>query len=681
MADKITPKVLTSGFASIDALNTNFADIATELNNKVLYRDTTEPNQMDVSLDMNSERIINLSAPQLNTDAARLQDVLAGVVTTDTALPSPTAQDGKYLGASGGAFVFQDTSNLDWKQAGTGAATRKLETKIREAVSLKDFGAVGDGIADDTVAIQAALDFAEANDKALFAPEGKYKTTAQLDYTVTSTDEDTANGLVLFGAGMGKTVFLPKFSSAAFVFVQSTSPFFAKNCRFAEFTILGETITGTFASQVGIRMKGCWWTSFESVRIIKLNGTALLIGDDTATDPDTTANLGVYLTSCEFDENVGGILNPVNNNAPFLLLSNCGIRNNSQFGIIANSSYTEIRGGSISFNGILDASNASGGIIFEEKLGTTFSVGFRAKGLLIEGVELDTNYPFQVDAQRGDTLEIRHCSIQFRDYSTIDWASAGITVWPLSQIRVGGSVINANDQAWNVKIHHNRVSIKSDAQISFNAAGHSIVHVLPNGYGTHYADQMHNLELGVGVLGTDFFIMKEDDKAGTGRTDRKFYPVVDYPMGNISESQVIAGFKTFTPQVLPSFEAFHGRNQHFAFNLADDAVKTIVVPSISSEVGTGRDFGQANIVANGISTLSSIVTYRATTSPECVAMATAPGTLVETTTGVLTGVTGTDTKLTISVDTAGNLYVENRTGVSRIVFVSFLMAPGPIDQI
>jgi hypothetical protein len=72
-------------------------------------------------------------------------------------------------------------SKLSFTQAGTGATARTVDSKLKDVVSVKDFGAVGNGVADDTAAIQAAIDAAEAAYRGVvFFPRGFYKITASL---------------------------------------------------------------------------------------------------------------------------------------------------------------------------------------------------------------------------------------------------------------------------------------------------------------------------------------------------------------------------------------------------------------------------------------------------------------------------------------------------------------------
>jgi hypothetical protein len=66
-------------------------------------------------------------------------------------------------------------------QAGTGAVARTAQAKMRDVVSVKDFGAVGDGVTDDTVAIQAAINYLNTlNGGTLLFPAGTFKVTAPI---------------------------------------------------------------------------------------------------------------------------------------------------------------------------------------------------------------------------------------------------------------------------------------------------------------------------------------------------------------------------------------------------------------------------------------------------------------------------------------------------------------------
>jgi len=79
--------------------------------------------------------------------------------------------------------------------AGSGAVATTVQAKLRDVVSVKDFGAVGDGVADDTAAIQAAIDAAKAVNGAVYFPAGRYRVTS--GYT-----NSTTNSVMLYGEGL-----------------------------------------------------------------------------------------------------------------------------------------------------------------------------------------------------------------------------------------------------------------------------------------------------------------------------------------------------------------------------------------------------------------------------------------------------------------------------------------------
>lgn len=97
-----------------------------------------------------------------------------------------TAGQTSFTGFKGQIGTVQDLADddgSDWigfESAGTGAAARSAQDKMRDVVSVKDFGAVGDGVTDDTTAILNAISACEILLKPLFFPAGTYIVTSGL---------------------------------------------------------------------------------------------------------------------------------------------------------------------------------------------------------------------------------------------------------------------------------------------------------------------------------------------------------------------------------------------------------------------------------------------------------------------------------------------------------------------
>jgi hypothetical protein len=76
------------------------------------------------------------------------------------------------------------TANLvTYTPAGTGAVATTVQDKLRESVSVLDFGAVGDGIADDSPAFRLAI----TASKNIFVPSGTYLIGSNIDVTTSAT--------------------------------------------------------------------------------------------------------------------------------------------------------------------------------------------------------------------------------------------------------------------------------------------------------------------------------------------------------------------------------------------------------------------------------------------------------------------------------------------------------------
>lgn len=108
--------------------------------------------------------------------------------------------------------AYSNASGVQYTPAGTGAVATTVQTKLRESVSVKDFGAVGDGSTDDTLAINAAITAVNASGGGIvYFPAGTYLVADAGG----STGISLLSKVTLRGAGVGATTIKTKNSSNA----------------------------------------------------------------------------------------------------------------------------------------------------------------------------------------------------------------------------------------------------------------------------------------------------------------------------------------------------------------------------------------------------------------------------------------------------------------------------------
>lgn len=92
----------------------------------------------------------------------------------------------KFTTSAINASSYGDASQISYDPPFTGSVATNVESKLAQNISVKDFGAVGDGVVDDTSAIQDAINYIVGTTipGTLIFPSGTYKCTDTLTVNV-----------------------------------------------------------------------------------------------------------------------------------------------------------------------------------------------------------------------------------------------------------------------------------------------------------------------------------------------------------------------------------------------------------------------------------------------------------------------------------------------------------------
>jgi hypothetical protein len=333
-------------------------------------------------------------------------------------------------------FIAPTGSSLvGFIQSGTGAVATTVQTKLRESVSVKDFGATGNGVTNDTAAIQAAItyiySFANAGGTgtapALYFPSGTYLMSSTI--TMGNTGYQYTLSPYFYGDGTGTII---KVSAT------NVNPFYWRGPVLGQFgagnqcsgpTIENMTFVGPGSGSATSSSIALNFNTVQGTRLINTSCSGWYVGENYV-DHDVITRINA---SCDY--NIIGINSSSLNNLIRLdrMQNNGGsITHNTTYGIFYMGGQTP------SFNGVFFNSNGISLLLSSQLASENV---YPTVGPVIQGCyfEADTSYTMQFGGGAGIV----------RDMCIIGGSVAGNSAVPLIRVlnyqdTTGRGFINMN---------------------------------------------------------------------------------------------------------------------------------------------------------------------------------------------------------------------------------------------
>jgi hypothetical protein len=218
---------------------------------------------------------------------------IAGTTLTFSAAPVAGTNNIEFVNFLTSNIGATSADLVTYTPSGSGAVARSASSKFGDVVSVKDFGAVGDGVTNDSAAFQAAVNAHES----VFIPEGTYLLNSQVVLRANSR---------VFGAGMQATRILAPNVPAVYPqgIFHASSPNLAtqlEGIELSDMEIEGFVATLGFSTQRPlVQFAGVKDCIVERVKFSGFRGDGIIV-DSTNVHLAVRNNTNVTIQDCVFD--------------------------------------------------------------------------------------------------------------------------------------------------------------------------------------------------------------------------------------------------------------------------------------------------------------------------------------------------------------------------------------------
>jgi hypothetical protein len=296
----------------------------------------------------------------------------------------------KFSTAAINAASYGDAFQISYTPPFTASVATNVGDKLAQYISVKDFGAVGDGVTDDSSAIQAAINAAQGSP--VYFPAGTYILESSLELNFSSAVSPTYQPATrLVGAGPQVVTLVNRSGNAAI----KNTPTLAQTQELIGIRFFGGVLTGftittdnlSSSNSSGIELASYWFATLANLTITQVDGVGISVPEIPAfgANSDKYSCGSLIVDNCLIDANDGwGIASDIYSIT--WIIKNCYLSNNTQGAIYSLGAGHQITDNAIAGNGNSGVSSI-GGIHL-----TTTGSAAAPENVLIRDNEFDNNW-------------------------------------------------------------------------------------------------------------------------------------------------------------------------------------------------------------------------------------------------------------------------------------------------